>query len=57
MAPQDGKFYNKVPPDLSIKNDATENKPVFPVTQGFIPTNKEKNFTNMDLALENNKSD
>tara|TARA_B100000212_G_scaffold341436_1_gene324612 strand:+ start:6021 stop:8684 length:2664 start_codon:yes stop_codon:yes gene_type:complete len=56
MAPQDGKYYNKVPPDLSIKNDATEKKPVFPVTQAFIPTNKEKNFTNMDLALENNKN-
>lgn len=56
MAPQDGKYYNKVPPDLSIKNDATEKKPIFPVTQAFIPTNKEKNFTNMDLALENNKN-
>jgi len=56
MAPQDGKYYNKVPPELSIKNNATEKKPVFPVTQAFIPTNKEKNFTNIDLALENNKN-
>ena len=54
-APKGGKYYNQLPPELSIKNDAKEKKPIFPVTQGFIPTNKEKNFTNMDLALENNK--
>ena len=49
MAPQDGKYYNKVPPDLIKMMQQKET--YLPVTQAFIPTNKEKNFTNMDLAL------
>lgn len=52
FAPE-GTRANKLPHQLLVENTNTENV-LYPVTQSFIPTNKTKNFENIDLALENN---
>ncbi len=53
-APNTGTYYNKVPPELSIKNTNRNKKAVTPITQQYLPSNKQTNFQNIDTALENN---
>lgn len=52
FAPE-GTRANKLPHQLLVKNTNKENV-LYPVTQSFIPTNKIKNFENIDLGLKNN---
>ncbi len=53
-APNTGTYYNKVPPELSIVNTNKDKKAVTPITQQYLPSNKQTNFNNIDIALNNN---
>ena len=52
FAPE-GTRANKLPHQLLVENTKDQNV-LYPVTQSFIPTNKLRNFENIDKALQNN---